>query len=70
MQLQMISSMSFETEHALMHRVVGTDIYREIVTKINKKTGKIGKASVAWYHAKDKETHATYEEAAKFRSEP
>ena len=66
MQLEMVCHMAFEKEHALKQRVVGTDIYREVITPKNKRTGNFGKPKVSWYHKDDPNTHSTYEEAAKF----
>lgn len=69
LELELVSSLSFTTEHALIHRVKGTEIYREIHTKMNKRTGNPGKSTVIWYHRSDKKSHATYEEAAAFKEE-
>jgi hypothetical protein len=61
--------MLFTREHALKHRVVGTDIYREIITPKNARTGNFGASKVSWYHKDDPNTHATYEDAAKFKGD-
>lgn len=65
-ELEFISSMSFDSEHALMHKVVGEDIYREAITPINRVSGKFGNPKVYWYHKDDKNTHSSYKDAAAF----
>jgi hypothetical protein len=65
MQLEFVSHMACDKEHYLMHRVVGTDIYRQTTTKF--RNGKSGKSEVIWFHKNDKDSHMSYEQAAEFK---
>jgi hypothetical protein len=66
-KMEFIRHLSTETEHSLMYRVLGTDIYCEIHTRRNKASRKFGKEKQYWYHRDDPKNHNTYEEAVRFK---
>jgi len=66
-ELVFVSHLATKNEHIILKRVTGTDIYLEMVTKMGKR-GPIKPAKIFWYHKDDPKTHATYEEAAKFKA--
>lgn len=67
-QLEFVSHISASGAHVLKRKVVGTDIYVETVTKVNRRSGNFGKSVSSWYHRDDPDVHTSYEEAAKWQN--